>query len=1011
MDEDKVRAIVPKNFKKELTEYLSVIRRKKSEYDKRAYMKSVILERFLGVNPAFISYESDRIDLYYAGVLVETKIEIKKNTLKDAFEEISRYIKKRLNTVRAIITDGIIFRIYDPSYITHMVLEGKTEELVESKKYEEVNLNLPSTIDSSDYLYLEEKLFTQIYNMFYPDVKFSELEEDVITARLISLVQTLAPKVRIGSQIKFTAWKKFVSIAFGNEREADEDVYRRYVVLYYVTVLLVAKVLGIEASLRDKITPVAYASRGIINFIEPDGFFDILDEKSPIIAKIEDELSRYAFVPSAAITDEVYRLLYENLITPNERHDLGEFYTPSWLAQILVNEAVKTGNETIIDPACGSGTFVRLSLKKIREKGGTGRVVGFDINPIAVHIARANYITEEPETEVIPIFMADSLMPNYEMLRMDQKRIDDLKAITIDFSGMIGTGRKVSFYFRSADSIQDIDRYLTRLMEEVDKAEKNEHYVAPELFRENEPLIKAIAFLKKNDQNHIWLYILRNIYTPYYMVGKADIVIGNPPWLTYKDINSTRQKLLDKLYREYSMGAGGHNKTQQDMAGFILSRSMEFLKSDGKIFFVLTRSIMNGAQYNGLRLGRWGRAYDHVADSNKPTIRIATLWDIANQINPFRKPSCMAGLIISSKTIDKIQGYLIEKTENDSFKIVERSLFVNKTKNYSSISYVEKKTGGQSPYHDLFHNGATIFPRPYFFVSIDKEEKNGSLVSTLPEYRNLVNKRTRKGDFKVYFDREYVPNRLLFNVVLGKDIDKYKLKSPHKAVLPITQYQGNRNSCIFVEEKIDGGFRYKLIDQSVPGEGMEKQALSYLYKSYENKFNDLEKDWERYRGNKFDKGKKASSRASLWAWLNMFNKLTKQNPFKDSYAVVYNESGTTIRCAVVNGKNTVFEHTCYYYYANSADEAYYLAGILNSEVLMDELKEYGILSERHIEKKPFDISVPKFESKNKEHLKISNLAREISESLASGGALSDDDNRKRIEGIGEVLKVLLFPEL
>ena len=51
--------------------------------------------------------------------------------------------------------------------------------------------------------------------------------------------------------------------------------------------------------------------------------------------------------------------LYETVIPADERRQLGEYYTPAWLARVMVRELVEQPLEQrVLDPACGSGTFV-----------------------------------------------------------------------------------------------------------------------------------------------------------------------------------------------------------------------------------------------------------------------------------------------------------------------------------------------------------------------------------------------------------------------------------------------------------------------------------------------------------------------------------------------------------------------------------------------------------------------------------------------------------------------------
>lgn len=71
------------------------------------------------------------------------------------------------------------------------------------------------------------------------------------------------------------------------------------------------------------------------------------------------------------------------------RRLLGEFYTPDWLADFVLDQAGYTGSGTLLDPTCGEGVF----LKRANARGGAAR--GFDINPLAVMTARLDGVDVE----------------------------------------------------------------------------------------------------------------------------------------------------------------------------------------------------------------------------------------------------------------------------------------------------------------------------------------------------------------------------------------------------------------------------------------------------------------------------------------------------------------------------------------------------------------------------------------------------------------------------------------
>jgi len=126
---------------------------------------------------------------------------------------------------------------------------------------------------------------------------------------------------------------------------------------------------------------------------------------------------------------DLFKRLYQELFPKALRHELGEYYTPDWLARHVLDQAGFDGNpdRRLLDPACGSGTFLVTAIQRILERcpevSGAdlcrkilANVVGFDLNPLAVMTARANYLIalagllpDAGEIE-IPVYLADSIL-------------------------------------------------------------------------------------------------------------------------------------------------------------------------------------------------------------------------------------------------------------------------------------------------------------------------------------------------------------------------------------------------------------------------------------------------------------------------------------------------------------------------------------------------------------------------------------------------------------------------
>jgi len=194
----------------------------------------------------------------------------------------------------------------------------------------------------------------------------------------------------------------------------------------------------LQTQLADIEEGSIYAKRGLTNFLEGDFFRWYLDAWSPRLEEAIREIARglSEFEPATTTIDpeatrDLLKKLYQYLVPQEVRHKLGEYYTPDWLAELLLNEVGYDGNtlKRFLDPACGSGTFLVLAIQRAKEYGQkhkeppleTGKRIvaniwGFDLNPLAVIASRTNYLfalgdlAHELRYLEIPVYLADSVL-------------------------------------------------------------------------------------------------------------------------------------------------------------------------------------------------------------------------------------------------------------------------------------------------------------------------------------------------------------------------------------------------------------------------------------------------------------------------------------------------------------------------------------------------------------------------------------------------------------------------
>ena len=121
------------------------------------------------------------------------------------------------------------------------------------------------------------------------------------------------------------------------------------------------------------------------------------------LTKLCAELSRIAGSTAdlaafgALDCSDLLAAVYQEILPPPLRHLLGEYYTPSWLVEYCISHAEHHRGQpgktlTIMDPAAGSGGFLAHYITHLGASKSQSviKIVGFDVNPLAVDFCHAN---------------------------------------------------------------------------------------------------------------------------------------------------------------------------------------------------------------------------------------------------------------------------------------------------------------------------------------------------------------------------------------------------------------------------------------------------------------------------------------------------------------------------------------------------------------------------------------------------------------------------------------------
>jgi methylase of polypeptide subunit release factors len=386
----------------------------------------------------------------------------------------------------------------------------------------------------------------------------------------------------------------------------------------------------------------------ITNFIEGDYFSWYLEEMdtetADAIADLAKGLAEYE--PATPVLEPEYtrdllKKLYQNLLPKKIRHDLGEYYTPDWLADLLLDEtditletlekianergdATQPLNLRILDPACGSGTFLVLAMKRLREYSEKehlkdvavsymlNNVIGFDLNPLAVLTARTNYLlaiadllTYAKGPIEIPVYLADSIMVE------TRTTLTGVSYAIRTYVGVFELPKTVVDRGILSRLLEALDRYVRLRYKTVEFCEvvKNELELNSEELGLAENLYRIFLKLEQQGRNHVWTSIIKNAFAPLTIInsyGKFDRVIGNPPWINWESLpesyrNETKRlwDLYDLLKKTKGLGLG---KTKRDMAMLFVTRCLDrYVKDTGELSFLIPFTVYKTQAGAGFR--------------------------------------------------------------------------------------------------------------------------------------------------------------------------------------------------------------------------------------------------------------------------------------------------------------------------------------------------------------------------------------------------------------------------
>jgi SAM-dependent methyltransferase len=916
-----------------------------------------------------------RIDVEVGATVIEVKRDLRKGKVRDeAIVQLAGYIadRERKNLCRyvGILTDGAEWRCY------RLAEDTLAEVCMHSVD--------PARVDAAALVsWLEGVMATTRGARPTPDAIAAGLGAGSSSHALDRA--TLAALYQRGRDIpsvkmKRGLWARLLTTALGTQFKDDDELFIEHSLLVNSAEIIAHAVLDLPIAAQEPralLSGSKFEEAGVYGVVEMDFFDWVLEVPggAGFVQTLSRRLDRFDW---SKVEHDVLKVLYESIIGKETRKKLGEYYTPDWLAERIVSEVVTDPlRKRVLDPACGSGTFLFQAVRRFiatAEAAGwdqskiitdvTKSVIGVDLHPVAVALARVTYLLaigrerliQDGRPEIrIPVYLGDSMQ--WRQIHGHLWAHGKLTIETDDQRELVGS--ELQFPERL---LADSARFDDLVQQLVTKASARKPGAAvpsikPILNRlgiaeaDRETItttFKTLCRLHDEGRDHIWGYFVRNLARPIWLAreeNRVDILIGNPPWLAYRHMSKSLQSAFKAMIEARELWHGAKVATHQDLSALFVARSVQlYLKRKGTFAFVMPSAVIDRAQFAGFRKAIF-------PDKTEPVyVAFGQSWDLRRLRPHFFPRGCAVitgkrvkraiDAVAMSPEVDEWRGRV--DSEHASWQAVEPGI----KRSTQSANPVETEALAVSVYSPRFGQGATIVPRVLFMV-----EKQPSGALGLAKGRARIRSKRSSNEKKPWRDLRtlegVVETEFLRPVYLGENILPYRAMEPALAILPLERQRILHSR----EEHID----------SYPGLAEWMRQAEGL--------------WEEHR---------SSERLSFAEQLDYHGKLSRQFPI-GSERVVYTKSGMHIAAARVHGRRAVIDHTLYWANVTTANEAWYLCAILNSALITQRVRplmSYG-KDERHIDKYVWRLPIPEYDESNKLHKQLSELGQKAEKEVAS----------------------------
>lgn len=810
-------------------------------------------------------------------------------------------------------------------------------------------------------------------------------------------------------------WEDFVTYVGDTKSKNNFDLSVYTYELYILTIAklicancIVGKgLISDDSELKGILDGSFFQTLGVLNLVEYDYFGWLCASPNvarilPIAKTIQKDLQAYDY--KVIIEADLFGHLMAQLAMRSQRLLLGQEWTPSWLAQEIVDSAIsnlkKEEYPCFVDMCCGSGAMLipvvkhtkdRLIRESASEEEILGKleraVTGFDIDPMAVLLSKVSWLLavkdmlhlDGTSAITIPIFNADSLFAitavsqeksdnqeEYRLKLADQEVDMPAFLVTPEFSPVFDKVIEFSYRQAMASSREDtceIDRDV--ISESVMLAIEGSSLVGDitkiltlETFMTQ--LMQAIDSLQRRGLNGLWAFLLKNSYRPGLVYGNFNGVVSNPPWLSLSKIaNNPYRDILKKISTELSINPGGSSHLHVEMSTvFLLTAIDKYLSDDAVIACVLPNTILNGKHHQKFRNGDFLNLKSPIRFSpneiwllEKGTFKNEALVLFGTKSASVRN---FVSFPMNGKHV-KRNGEVL----NTKFNEISLGNQTAWTSNESQSIQIEESTY-------RFHQGADLMPRSLYFHEIEETNRKklgqilysvSGITSPNSKLKYLLADSKKCQSFRL--SSSIIPERFIYDAFISKHLAPFILCEPAKILLPV---------------KRDSSGWKSIKDSDIASWPSVREAFSEIQKAYEVEYSRLPTLSDLLESIDSDR-----------------RKLTQdQQVIQTGYFVFFGAGGANPCAAYVSAdelqsEKIVIDQTIYWSVVNSEEEALYLTGMINSPRLKEIITEFqpkGQQGERHIHTLPLK-AIPQFDNKNREHIEVSRSVYKLMIELVS----------------------------